>query len=163
MQDRTWLSRTRWALNERGRVMAAVLVPLLALAPSCAAPRWEVRLQPEEGQTLVFVPESVGAPIEISEPELWDSFRKAAREVVVKADPLAAAEQMFDLAEGSATYRYYARSGRLVPESLRGLEETEGAAERMTREYQEWCGGTRMGGGDCLHLLVHSKVLTLHG
>src|SRR5689334_1774843 len=149
-------------MNANVRVTAAVLVPLLALAPSCAAPRWEVRLQREEGQTLVFIPESGGAPIEISEPELWGSFRKAAREVVVKADPLAAAEQMFDLTEGSATYRYYARSGRLVPESLHGLEEAEGAAERLTRGYLEWCGGTRMGGGDCLHLLVHSKMLTLH-
>ena len=35
------------------RVMAVVLVPLLALGPSCAAPRREVRLELEGGETVV--------------------------------------------------------------------------------------------------------------
>ncbi|HEY8207101.1 MAG TPA: hypothetical protein VIG99_06460, partial [Myxococcaceae bacterium] len=82
---------------------------------------------------------------------------------MVKADPLAAAEGVFGLTEGSGTYRYDVRSGLLVPETMGGLDEVESAAERMTREYRDWCGGTRLGPGDCLHLLAHSSVLTLHG
>jgi len=132
------------------RVTAAVLVPLLALAPSCAAPNRKVRLEPVDGPPVDFVAESGGTPIAIPEAELWESFRKAVRHVVVKADPLAAAEEAFELAEGSGTYRYFVRSGLLVPETLHGLEEVEGAGERMTREYREWCGGTRMGGGEVL-------------
>src|SRR5207244_2982012 len=86
------------------------------------------------------------------------------RHVVAQADPLAAAEQTFGVTEQSGTYRYYGRSGRLVPEVLGGgWEEVDGAAERATRGYLEWCGGTKLGGGDCLHLLVHSRVLTPHG
>jgi hypothetical protein len=122
-----------------------------------------VRLERDDGPPVVFVAESGGQPIEIPEAELWESFRKAAREVAVKPDPLSAAEETIGLAEGSGVYRYYARSGLLVPEALRGLEEAEGSAERMTRQYLEWCGETRMGSGDCLHLLAHSNVLTLHG
>jgi len=144
-------------------VIAAILVPLVALAPSCAAPSHEVRLESENGPPVDFVAESGGTPIAIPEAELWESFRKAARHVAVRADPLAAAEETFALAEGSGTYRYFVRSGLLAPETLHGLEEVDDAAERMTREYQEWCGGTRMGGGDCLHLLAHSPTLTLHG
>jgi len=145
------------------RVTAALLAPLLALTPSCAAVGREVRLEPDEGPAVVFIAESGGQPIEIPEAELWTAFRKVARNVVVKPDPLAAAEETFELAEGSGTYRYYARSGRLVPEALRGLEEAEGSAGRMTRQYLEWCGETRMGSGDCLHLLSRSNGLTLHG
>jgi hypothetical protein len=145
------------------RVTAAVLVPLLTLAPSCATRNRAVRLDPEGGRPIDFVVESGGEPIEIPEAELWESFRQAARELVVKPDPLAAAEETFGLAEGSATYRYYARSGLLVPDALPELEEAESTTERMTREYLGWCGGTRMGYGDCLHLLAHSRALTLHG
>lgn len=145
------------------RVMAAVLAPLLALAPSCTATNREVRLERDDGPPVTLVAESGGQPIEIPEAELWVSFRKAARDVVVKPDPLAVAEEAFGLTEGSGTYRYYARSGLLAPETLRGLEETEPDAQRMTRQYLEWCGETRMGFGDCLHILAHSGTLTLHG
>lgn len=143
------------------RVIAAVLIPLLALTPSCAAPRQEVRLQFQDREVVFTVPAGGGTPIAIPEPELWGSFRTAARAVVVHPDPLAAAEEAFDVAEASGSYRYYARSGRLVPEN--GLEIAEGSAERLTREYLEWCGGTRLGGGDCLHLLGHTAGLSLHG
>src|SRR4051812_11368314 len=143
------------------RMIAAVLVPLMALGPSCAAPRREVRLQFTDGEIVAQVPDSEGKPIEVREPELWGSFRAAARVMVVHPDPLAAAEQTFGIAEGSGTYRYYARSGRLVPES--GAEESESSGERLTPGYLGWCGGTRLGGGDCLHLLGHTKALSLHG
>lgn len=143
------------------RVIAAVLVPLLALAPACAAPRQEVRLQFEDREVAFTVPAGGGTPLEIPEPELWGSFRTAARAVVAHPDPLAAAQEAFDVAEGSGSYRYYTRSGHLVPEN--GLELAEGSAERLTREYLEWCSGTRLGGGDCLHLLQHTTGLSLHG
>jgi hypothetical protein len=120
-----------------------------------------VRLQFEDREVMVDLPAGGGTPIAIPEPELWGSFRTAARAVAVRSDSLAAAEETFDVAEGSGSYRYYARSGRLVPEN--GLELAEDSAERLTREYLEWCGGTRLGGGDCLHVLQHTRGLSLHG
>jgi hypothetical protein len=140
------------------RATAALLIPLLALTPSCAASRQEVRLQFEDGEVRVDVASNSGEPIQIPEPELWDSFRTSVRAVIAQSDPLAAAEQTFDVAEGSGTYRYYPRSGQLVAES--GVEPMEDA---LTRGYLEWCGGTRLGGGDCLRLLTHKGALSLHG
>jgi len=87
----------------RIRVMAAVLVPLLALAPSCTALNREVRLERDDGPPVVFIAEGGGYPIEIPEAELWESFRTAVRHMAVKPDPLVAAEEVFGLVEGSGT------------------------------------------------------------
>ena len=111
-------------MKEHVRVTAAVLVPLMALTSSCSAPRRTVvRLQNEGGETVVHVPESGGQLIAVPEAELWRSFRVAARELVVPADPLAFAEQTFELTEGSGTYWYDPRTRLLVPGALGlGLE-----------------------------------------
>jgi len=155
-------------MNAHIRMTATVLVPLLALAPSCAAPnrnRTVVRLELDDGETVIHVPETGGQPIEVPAAELWSSFRVAARELQAPTNPLAFAEQMFGLTEASGTYWYFPRSDLLLTDSLGGrLEEAEGATEKLTRGYLEWCGGTRLSGSaDCLHLLHRSKVLTLHG
>jgi hypothetical protein len=124
-----------------------------------------VRLQIEGGETVVHTPGSGWQPIEVPEAELWSSFRVAARNLVAPADPLAFAEQTFGLTEASETYRYYAHSGLLVPDSFGfGLEGVGSSAERLTRGYLGWCGGTGLRrSADCLHLLGHSQALTLHG
>ncbi|HEU5153721.1 MAG TPA: hypothetical protein VFU03_03225, partial [Gemmatimonadales bacterium] len=142
----------------------ALVVAVVALGLGCASSRREVRLQVDDGPVVVRVPENGGRRIELPQAELWGAFREAGREVVAQLDPLAAAEQTFGLIEQSGTYRYYVRSRRLVAESLGGgLAEVESLEEMLTHGYQEWSRGTTLGGSDCLRLLVHSRVLTLHG
>ncbi|HZN95164.1 MAG TPA: hypothetical protein VFB81_20775 [Myxococcales bacterium] len=123
-----------------------------------------MRLQVEGGETVTYVPGSGGQPIAVPEAELWSSVRVAVRELRAPADPLSFAQLTFGLTEASGTYWYFPRSGNLLAESLGGgLEEAQSAASMLTGGYLGWCGGTRLGGGDCLHLLNRSQVLSLHG
>jgi hypothetical protein len=106
-----------------------------------------------------------GQRIEVPEAELWGSFREAGRAVVAQVDPLAAAEHAFGVGGGSGSYWWsnsywnLVRSGRLAPAS----PEVGGPPDEVTRGYLGWCGGTKLGPGDCLRLLAHSKSLTPHG
>jgi hypothetical protein len=139
----------------RRRLVAAVLVPLVACAP-------QVQVRHRDGVAPEVVRQATGAStIQVAEAEFTPAFRTVAQGAPTWADPLETARHLFQVPERSGTYRYEVRTRRLIPvaegEPMLGVT----SEQEFIRDYLQWCG-TTLEPGDCLQLLGKNRPYSSH-
>lgn len=144
--------------------MLRCLVPLLLVLTACSGTARVVRVDPDEGEPIVFTPRVRGEPIKLDEREVRKTLAQLGREMRPPANPQQAARQLLELGVRSGWYEYEPHRHRIIPTG-RGahLEEERSASEvEITRSYLNMCESQRTP-GDCMRLLMESPVITGDG